>query len=243
MAISFTNLGASANPDLDNGATQTSYSNTSWTPPTDGIILVWIQARDEASTVRNPTMSGNSLTWVRILTFDPSAGGNGLSLFIADASGATTGATTVDFGGNNQVHCNMLFFQATGVDISGGVASAVVQQPTTSGSDTTGTVTFSAAGDAANRMCSFFWHQVEETVTGDGDWTDLDSFTGAGQARGMLSQYRGDATDTAVTNTWTTSASYGGVGVELLAEAEAADLNVTLDSTDLDSWLQGVKIG
>src|SRR3972149_2242246 len=45
MTIAFANLGASANPDIASTANATSYDNTSWTPPTSGLIVVFVSNR------------------------------------------------------------------------------------------------------------------------------------------------------------------------------------------------------
>lgn len=42
MPLAFSNLGASANPDINDSTDAASYSNTSWTPPTSGLIVVGV---------------------------------------------------------------------------------------------------------------------------------------------------------------------------------------------------------
>ncbi|MHA2047403.1 MAG: hypothetical protein ACW99G_21660 [Candidatus Thorarchaeota archaeon] len=141
MAIAFSNLGASANPDINSGANSTGYTNTSWIPPTDELIVVWVQSR-RGGGPDTPTISGNSLTWTQIgttfdldadgngLSFDLDADGNGLSLFLAKAAGSSSGATTVDFGGLTQVHCIAQFSRVTGADLSVTTTGIIIQRPT-----------------------------------------------------------------------------------------------------------------
>lgn len=252
MAIAFSNLGSSANPDINSGTDASSYANTSWVPPTTGLICCFVQARDNSLTTRTPTMSGNSLTWVRIGdTYDCSQGsvsdGNGITLFAANASGATEGQTTIDFGGNTQVHCTASFFQVTGADISDGVAAAFVQNQGNKGSSgTSGSVTLDAPGNLANRPISFFWHLVTESVSPRTNWTELDDLTGAEQARGVDSQYRPDTFEVTASASWTTSGYWGGFAAEIRAlwNCDVEEGNFSdFDSTSVSNGYPQVTAG
>src|SRR5688572_25793135 len=91
MALAFSNLGASANPDINSGTDAASYANTSWTPPTSGLIKVAVWSR-EAAGPNQPTISGNNLTWTAIATVVASTV-HRLTLFGANASGSSAGVT------------------------------------------------------------------------------------------------------------------------------------------------------
>ena len=230
MAIAFVNLGTNANPDINTGSNSSSYSNSSWTPPTDGIIYLWVQSRRNGGP-DTPTVSGNGIAWVQIgTTFDLDGGGNGLSLFGAFASGATAGVTTVDFAGNTQTHCVMQFSQVTGADESGTIANTIVQNPTSSGSGASGSVTLAAAGSSDNRPISCFWHKKNEVSTQRTNWTELDDQNGTGQSRSVGSQYRSDAFEVTASASWTTSANWGGTAAEIKAVAGGVTL-VVQDAT------------
>jgi len=220
MAIAFANLGASANPDINDGVDATSFSNTSWTPPTTGIIIVFVTAK-RAGATDTPTMSGNSLTWTQIgSTLDMGGNNHRMTLFAADATGATTGVTTIDFAGNTQIYCTASFFQVTGVDISGGVAAAFIQQPTNGeASNTTGTITLAAAANSNNRPIAAFFHIVNEAKTPRANWTELDDLTGTAPTRNLETQYRDDAFETTASATWATADRWAGMAAELKAEA------------------------
>jgi len=225
MAIAFANLGASSglgsnnanNPDINEATGDTSFANTSWTPPGSGLIIVFVVGRRVAN-VDTPTISGNSLSWVQIGTTLDLNGDDGLSLFGADASGSATGVTTVDFDGNTQAHCIVSFYQATGVDLSGGVASAFVQNVTDTGTATSGSITLAAAGASANRPISGFLHVTDEVASPRTNWTEADDMHGSGAARDLITQYRDDAFETTASATWSTSSDWGGIAAELLAE-------------------------
>jgi hypothetical protein len=224
VAITFSNLGASANPDIANAADQASYTNTSWAPPASGLIIACVYNRHGTSATL-PTMSGNSLTWTQVVTFQPSGDGTSsrMTIFGANASGSTTGATTVDFGGTTQLGCYTSFVGATGVDLSGGVVAAFIQTPTGQGGSGTATVTLSSAADANNRPFAFVWHFANELHTPRASWTEADDMSGAGPNIGVMTQYRTDAFETTATATWTTtSVAWGIIAAELKNDAGAA---------------------
>lgn len=222
MAIVFANLGASTNPDISSGTDATSYSNTSWTPPTSGLIVCDVIAK-RAAALDTPTVSGNGITWVQIgSTLNCGGNNHGLSRFAANAAGSTTGATTIDFGSNTQIHCSASFYHVTGVDLSGGVAAAFVSPgiETATGIGTTGTVTRSAAASSENRPIAAFFHAANEGKTPRTNWTELDDLPGTSGVRNLQTQYRSDAFETTASATWTTSENWGGIASELKAEVE-----------------------
>lgn len=218
MAIAFANLGASANPDINSGTDATSYANSSWTPPTDGLIVVDVIAK-RAAALDTPTVSGNSLTWIQIgSTLNCGGNNHGLSRFAADASGSSAGATTISFGANTQLHCSASFYHVTGVDLAGGVAAAFVQTVTATGTGTTGTVPLAAAASSDNRPIVGFFHAQNEAKTPRTNWTELDDLAGTSGIRNLETQYRSDAFETTATATWATSDIWGGIASELKAE-------------------------
>ena len=123
MAITFTNLGTNANPDINDATDLNSYSNSSWSPPSSGLIILFVFSRATSGTTNEPTVSGNNLTWTKIKT---SISGTTwrVTLFGANASGSSTGATTIAFGGQTQFMCRASFFLAEGVDLT-----VLAQQP------------------------------------------------------------------------------------------------------------------
>lgn len=226
MAISFTDLDT---PDFNNGSNLTSYDSASWTPPSSGIVVLFVHARVSGGPT-TPTVSGNNLTWTQIgSTYEGQSGnGDGLSCFAADLSGSpTTGVTNIDFGAATQVHCVAHFFQVTGVDISGGLSSGFVQNQQTRGtSATSGGVTLNSPGSSDNRPAAFLYHQVDETMTEGTDFTLLDKDNGAGQTRSLLTEYRGDAFDTFPDASWTTSGDWAAFGIELKAASSTPTLSI-----------------
>lgn len=239
MAITFTNLGATANPDINSSTDATSYATASWTPPTSGLIIVYVVGARTAGPT-TPTMSGNGLTWVQIgSTLSMQVGERALSLFGANASGSSTGATTIDFGGVTQLGCLASFFHAGGVDLSGGVAAAFVQTVTnTANSGTTGSITLAPADGADNRPIVGFYHSTSEASTPRTNWSELDDIQGTSPSRALETQYREDAFETTASATWATSSFRGGIAAELKAAsvptAPTAPSNLTATAGGTD---------
>src|SRR3990167_4045123 len=122
MALSFSNLGASAAPDFASATNATSYNTASWTPPPSGLIGVWIVQMRNGGGIAPSGMSGNSLTWTSIA--HKALGGTtdaSVSLFAANASGSSAGVTTISYAAAAP-NCAAAFFLAEGANLSGGVA-------------------------------------------------------------------------------------------------------------------------
>jgi len=222
MAIVFTNLGVSSvtatNPDIRDGSNAAAYANTAWTPPGSGLIVAFV-INYIATIGSAPSMYGNSLTWVRVATcaVDPGTS-HRVTLFGANATGSASGITSACFA-DTQIGCDVSFFEAQGVDLTGGVASAFVQAPAASGTGTSASVTLAAAGNSNNRPIAAFGHQANEATTPDANWTGVDDMNGVGPNRGFETQQDSDGFQNA-SGSWTTSAAW----IAMAAELKAADV-------------------
>lgn len=222
----FSNLGVSANPDINSATDLAAYSNTSWTPPTSGLIKVAVWSRNAAGPVA-PTISGNGVTWVQISTVVVATVWR-LTLLAADASGSSAGVTTVDFAGQVQIGCTALFSLVDDVDLSGGVAAAFVQAVTNTGSNVQSLeITLLPASHADNRPFAVFAHAAADLKDPRTNWTELDDITGTGPARAVESQYRSDAFETTASAAWPLGSAVvcGGIAVEIkgaVAQAPAS---------------------
>jgi len=224
MTIAFANLGASANPDIASTANATSYDNTSWTPPTSGLIVVFVSNRGNTDPENvAPTISGNGLTWTQIKTAVRGTSYR-ITLFGANASGSSAGVTTISFGSNTQQFCMASFFHATGVDLAGGVAAAFVQSPTSTGFGSASSVTLASAGHADNRPvfgCSQSTNIAQSPRT---NWTEADDRTVTSPTDGLETQWRSDAFETTASSTWTQDEDWTAIAAELKATVAAGSL-------------------
>jgi len=227
MAIAITNLGSSAAPDYENNVDATSYANASWTPPTadNSIILLWAYNTKATDLGSAGTVSGNGLTWTQQATVgtDPGAQAHRLTCYAAISTGtATAGATTVDFGGVTQSSIIMEFQQVTGVDLTGGLAGAIIQQPTNSGNGITSlAVTLSAANDADNRFAVGIGHGQPEGITFEAGWDELDDINGTSPGHQLASAWDSDSVaDVSPSASWITSGAGLGIALEIVAAPE-----------------------
>lgn len=218
MALSFTNLGASAAPDFSNGTDAASFASSSWSPPTSGIILLFIYSGEASGNNRVASVIGNSLTWVEIANvgWGGDVPARRLTLYATWATGATTGATTIDFGGVTQLACTAMFAQVTGAFTVSDVRDAFPQGTSAYGNSTSGTMTMlNAAASSASRCIACFSHNANEALTQRASWTSLDQLGGTGPVRGSQTQARTDAYEDTASASWTTSTQWGGIAVEI----------------------------
>jgi len=246
MGLTFANLGASSvsavNPDIRVTTDLSSYANTSWTPPTVGVIVAivfnWL-----ANPGNVPTISGNGITWTQIATgaVDPGQSRR-ITLFAASAIGSSAGITTVDFAGQTQLGCMVSFFHMpTDVDISGGLVAAFPQVVFNNGTGTSGSVTLAAAGHANNRCISAFNHAVSEATTPDAAWTELDDMNTTGPAMGVETQYKDDSFSTSATASWTTSADWYGMAAEVKCTVSGTVVANQVTETDTAQPISRLK--
>ena len=221
MAITITNLGNSADPDINSGTDGASIDSASWTPPSSGLINCFVWNR---STTGSPvTMSGNGVTWHEIATV-VSATVHRLTLFAANASGSTTGATTITRAdGSTIIGWRASFFFAEGVDLSGGVPAAFVQAPTNEAANVSSlSITLAAAGHADNRAIAGFAHAANEATTPRTNWTELDDLATGAPNNALETQYRGDAFETTASASWASAVQALGIAAELKAAVAAS---------------------
>ena len=212
MAITFTNLGTSSNPDLSTSSNLNVYTNSTWTPPTTGIILCAMQWRQNVHDSEKPKISGHGLDWHLIAYGDADSGSRSTALYAAFASGATPGVTTWDFEGRTGTHFNAQFCQVTGCYEGGTIYDAFVQAIYATGSGTSGSVSMPAAASSNDRPYALFSHGTVESNTPRKNCTELDD---DGASDCIQTQYRGDAMETTASATWATSETWIGLAFEL----------------------------
>lgn len=214
--LSFTNQGSSANPDINSSTDATSYANSSWTPPTSGMVVVFVfnQTSSDMFDPLVPSVTGNSLTWTLIDSIIVAQ--SRVSLIAANASGSAAGATTFDFGCQTQAGFGASFFSVSNVYLTDGVVGAFQQVQNGSGTGaTSGSITLNSATDSGNRPISAFAHNTNEATTPRTNWTELDDLAGSAPARGFETQYRSDAFETTASASWTTGSDWLGLAAEI----------------------------
>jgi hypothetical protein len=210
MAVTATHLTTASNGD-----TQSSYTTASITLTANRLGLLAVASnKSGGGTAATPTVSGWTL--VRSVEVDTDIR---LTLFRRLAGSDSTGALTIDFGGENQSRCQWSIAEFDGID-TGGVngANAVVQSADNSAtSGTSLTVTLAAFGDVNNATYGAIIRQFaqEAIVVGSG-FTELGQ-SAIGTTRVIQSEWK-NSNDTSVDWSWTTAASLvAGIGIEIKA--------------------------
>lgn len=225
MAIAFNNLGSSATPDTI-VSSASSIVTSSWSPPTTGLIIAFVgQKRSGGVTPSEPTsITGNGITWVKIGSQANTSAYVRVTIFAAKATGATTGATTVNLT-EEQFRGFVSFIQATGVDLAGTVAQAFVQTVgNTADAASSCSITLSAAGNSGNRPISAFILDANDAITPRTNWTEADVLT---DSRNFETQYRSSAFETTASASIAGTNYWAGIAAELKMEITSVNYPIT----------------
>lgn len=197
----------------------TSYATTSITPAANKLIIATVTS-SKGTTPNTPTLSGNGLTWVQILTnnFDTVGTQRTITMFRAMGSSPTSGAVTADFGGATQTACTIIVDEFTGADTSGTNGSGAIvqsaQNAEASQAAATFTVTLGAFGSTNNATYG---------VASNGDTANFTAGTGFASVGGVssttpiintLSEFRND-NDTTVDFGGAIGYTSGGIAIEI----------------------------
>jgi hypothetical protein len=163
----------------------TSHVRPSWSPGTDRLhIWIVIQSiNDDASTGVDPTMSGNGLTWTKVIEregiHNDAEELSKITVFAAVGSGST-GTTTVSWGVQNQPIVTIYALDITGHDTAKTPAQLIPQDDWTQGTTGTGTVTLGPLGayqHADSRQIAVVCHNSTGTAKGASEganWEEQD---------------------------------------------------------------------
>lgn len=174
--------------NLTSGASEssvTSVNTASITPTANCLVLVRVNSRTGITATPNtPTITGCGLTWVTIGTpieYDTS-GSSRRKITIIRALGASpsSGALTIDFGGQTQTSYTYSVDEFSGVDTSGTNGSGAIVQNLYAKDETppTGlTITLSAFSSTNNATYGSFGESNGYSQTGGSGFTVLSNNT------------------------------------------------------------------
>ncbi len=229
MAISATNKIA------EKETSTAAHTTASYTRSNNKLYLLSVMSRF-AGGPKTPTISaeGGGLTWVEVAHLIQ--GNYKITVFRGlVSSGAGSGTTTIDFGGQTQAQMMCSVDEFSGIKTTGSNGSgAIVQSATSGGSGATSlSITLAAFADATNNA-SFgsFVHGTSESTTPEAGYTELsdqnNSSTGA-QVEWKLTQ------DLGVSASWASSSACAGIAAEI---ASVVIVTVAIgQATETDSAL------
>jgi hypothetical protein len=147
------------------------------TPSTQNLVLLTVASRLAASIPAQPTVTGNSLTWVAIVS-NAYTSKRRMTVFRAMGT-PTSGAGTISFGAEVETDVTWNIDQLSGIDTTGGNgAGAIVQSGTFldgSGTATAGTMSLSAFSNVNNATYASFGNTGTSVPTAKAGFTLLGS--------------------------------------------------------------------
>lgn len=215
--ISASNL--TTGTDIDGG---TSSTTASVSPSSNKLQLLSVASRTAITADPNePTATGNGLTWVSIgsVVYDnTSSTRRRITLFRAMGASPSSGAITIDFGGQAQTSVRWSLEEFTNADTSGTNGSgAIVQTVTNFDPDadvTTLTVTLAAFSNVNNATYGTFASGDAETLVVGSGFTSLSEGDSGDSNIHLLAEFK-NSNDTSVDMSKPTFSELGGIAVEI----------------------------
>ena len=234
----FANLGGGTPPDLNATVNIQNYSGSSWTPPSQGLLLSFVASSVSAGSPSIPAVGGNGLQWYRIQTMlYGTSSANRVTLFAANCTGSSAGVSTFSFAETqNCCRVSVMLVSGSTVDFSQGVTGTVVQVVTaTVNGGTTGTVTLAAASHADNRPIFYATHMANEVTEPKSGWVEFDDFAGAAPTQGVETQVNRTTFDTVPNATWVTSALWAVMAAEIGVRSASNNYNDSVALSRLET--------
>ena len=179
-----------------------SATTASITPTASQLVLITVGNHVGSGTPATPTITGCSMTWTQIATHQSSSDSlKRITMFRGVSSSPTTGALTIDFGGQSQDSALWCVDQLNKAKISGTNGSdAIVQVNSTdsTASNTSLTTTLGAFSNINNATYGGFYCDGTPGAAAGTGFTRLAIHQDHGE---IASEFAGD-NRTAVTMTW-----------------------------------------
>lgn len=197
MAMTFTELthDQKANPGTGN------FTTASISPSSTKLYIVLIASWLNSGTVNTPTLSGDAFTWNQIITHATNTNLRWTAFYGAGSS--TSGALTIDHGGQTVIACSWSVLEITGADTSG---NPIVQSTGTgdNGTNTGITITLGAFVKSTNVALGTVLLQSGAAVTKGTNFTQISNFGSGIQT--VVPEYA--VNQTSVNWTWSSDSSF-----------------------------------
>jgi hypothetical protein len=176
----------------------TSIVTASITPSANKLLTALVCSRQSAGTTQLPTVSGDSLTWAQVATFE--LGGRRTTLFTAFGPSPTAGAVTADFAGVSQTTMTLQIDEFTGARFSyGNNGTDCLLNATTSTANPVGSLTITLPGfqNSGNATYGVFQQSSGATPTAGTGFTLIANATNVGGFITAVTEFQA-ANDTSV---------------------------------------------
>ncbi len=218
MAITEANLASGTASSVASAA------SASITPTGNRLVLLAVASRIASGTPNQPTASGNGLTWVAVASLGVAGSLNTrITVFRAMGASPSTGAVTIDFGGQSQTRIEWSIVEFGNVTTAGSNGSGAVVQSNTADSGTAQTavsLALAAFLSSTNRPYCAIAHNTAEGTTPRTNWAELHDVST--QQPTMETQWRSDLAEATASGSWATS----GRGLMVAIEIACADQSI-----------------
>ncbi len=203
----------------------TSYATASVTPTANKLqLLAFVSRTNITADPNQPTATGCGLTWVVVgsRVFDTtSSSRRRVTLFRALGASPTTGAITIDCGGQTQTSATWSLDEGTGMDITGSNGAGAIVQSATAFDNSLAvsslTVTLSAFSNAYNATYGAFGNSnITDHAMSVGSGYTLLGNDGTTTEDQVLTEYE-TANNTSVVANQVTTSEIGGIAAEIKA--------------------------
>lgn len=213
MAISAPVSLASATDNVD----RTTYTTASFTPTANRLVLFAVLNQVTTAPTGTPTVTGNGLTYVQLSQVGYNSvvtPKDNLTVFGAIGASPSAGAATIDFAGATQIGCQWSVCEIPGTETSSAQAAVAQRVATGAAAATTLALTLGGIRNGTSLVYGAFGHLANEaTVQGTG-FTLIHSTSHNNPVNGLGTEYL-LTPQTTVDASWTTSATNGGIALEI----------------------------
>jgi len=227
------------------GATSYTCAPT-WTPAAQSLAVAFVVTCLAATPLDPTTVTGHGVSYSKLtLSARTLSTTHAVSIWVAKMGASPTNVACVaSYGAVTQTGGLIIEFEVTGHDNSGTALAAIIQNPTNTGTATSGNVTLAGAGGVNNRPMSFWLHLYNEATTpkASQNWVETSGADGnfTNPPTGGEAQHNVTSFDTAPTASWTNSSLWRGVAIEIKAALAAYSLNVDPGEYSVSGVASGV---
>lgn len=219
MTISITNKDQ-FNSNTNN---QPTFVSNSWTPTAGRLAIVTYQTTVSSSGSRTFTLSGNGITWSQVDSFRWIDTGSGTRYWLTVWVGLTGGSPSAGaVTATNSANTNgglIIIDEVSGADVSGTALDAIIQSVrgsihTTSGSDTSATISLASLAGVDSASYGAMAHTLSSGTTTQGSGYTLLGSTGVSTPGRIITEYKA-AGSTTVDFSWSDAGRGSGLAMEI----------------------------
>lgn len=197
-----------------------SYTTASISPGANRLVMAAVYSRFNSSG-NVPTLTGNGITWVPVITQRTSDNILRMTIFRGLVVGPSAGTVTIDFAAQTQEFCVWIISEFTGVDTGGVDGSGAIVQSVGNRDEATNTgLTVTLAAFAAAANAAYGAVRAGNTISPGSGFSEIAEVTAATEAPYVQAEWA--LNDTTVDWSWASSGSFAvGAAAEIRAGGSA----------------------